>query len=242
MHARIGFVEKDVAALERELAAIGHGVARVQGEVQDRRGELVRIDHARSMRHRRAGAMISICSPSVGCSSLAASSINALTSTSHRLQRLFAGEGEQMLGQVGAAFGGLVDQPGDGHELGLVGDGLFQNPDGAGDHGQDVVEVMRDAAGQLADRVHLLDLADLGVRGLLLGQIAADEEMTSDRLRPCSGPVQRHRPCRPCRCSVSRSCACSGPRRAARISLRVLSRSSGWMNSTALCPTMSAGS
>src|SRR4051812_20704443 len=41
MHARIIFVEKDVAALERELAAVGHGVAGVQGKVQDRGGELV---------------------------------------------------------------------------------------------------------------------------------------------------------------------------------------------------------
>ena len=28
-----------------------------------------------------------------------------------RLQRLLAGEGEQMLGQIGAACGGLVDHP-----------------------------------------------------------------------------------------------------------------------------------
>jgi len=38
------------------------------------------------------------------------------------------------------------------------------------------VEVMRDAAGQLADRVHLLGLPDMLVRGLLFRQIAADEK------------------------------------------------------------------
>jgi hypothetical protein len=34
------------------------------------------------------------------------------------LQRLLAGKGQKMLGQVGAAFGGFVDQLGDGGELG----------------------------------------------------------------------------------------------------------------------------
>src|SRR5258708_33641683 len=51
---------------------------------------------------------------------------------------------------------------------------------------------MRDDAGQLADRVHLLGLPDMLVRGLLFRQIAADEKMTPDRLRPCPAPVQRH--------------------------------------------------
>jgi hypothetical protein len=55
VHARIGVVEKDVAALERELAAVGHGVARVQGKVQDRRGELVRIDQHRPCVFREQG-------------------------------------------------------------------------------------------------------------------------------------------------------------------------------------------
>ena len=107
------------------------------------------------------------------------------------LQRLLAGKGQQMLGQIGAAFGGLVDQPGDGDEFGLLGDGFLQDADGAGDHGQDVVEVVRDAAGQLADRVHLLNMPQLGFRGALLRQVAADEEMPSHRLRPGAGPVQR---------------------------------------------------
>ena len=41
-----------------------------------------------------------------------------------RLQRLLAREGEQMLGQLGAARRRLVDHPGDGGKLRLVGDAL----------------------------------------------------------------------------------------------------------------------
>ena len=40
--------------------------------------------------------------------------------------------------------------------------------DPADHHRQHVVEVVRDAAGQLADRLHLLDLAKLGFGGLAL--------------------------------------------------------------------------
>ena len=76
---------------------------------------------------------------------------------------------------------------------GSIGDGFFQDADGAGDHGQDIVEVVRDAARELADRIHLLRMPQLGFRGLLFGQVAADEEVAADRLRPRPGPVQRDR-------------------------------------------------
>ncbi len=84
-----------------------------------------------------------------------------------RLQRLFARKCEQMPGQSGAAFRGFIDQLGDRHEFRPVGDGFGQYPDGAGDDGQNIVEVMSHAAGQLADRFHLLGLAELGFRGPL---------------------------------------------------------------------------
>ena len=45
-----------------------------------------------------------------------------------RLQRLFAREGEQMFGQLTAAFGGLVDHPGDGLEFGTIGDRFARIP------------------------------------------------------------------------------------------------------------------
>ena len=45
-----------------------------------------------------------------------------------RLQRLLAGERQQMLGQIGAAFGGLVDQLGDGDEFGTLGENVEITP------------------------------------------------------------------------------------------------------------------
>ena len=39
-----------------------------------------------------------------------------------RLQRLFAGKGEQMLGQAGASIRGFFDHVRDSRQLGLIGD------------------------------------------------------------------------------------------------------------------------
>ena len=36
VHAGVVFVEKDVAGLQRQLAAVGHGVARIQREIEYR--------------------------------------------------------------------------------------------------------------------------------------------------------------------------------------------------------------
>ena len=77
------------------------------------------------------------------------------------MQRLLAGESQKTLRQFGAALRGIVDHRGDCRELGLVGDGVRQDLDGPGDDGENVVEVVGDAAGQLADGLHLLRLRQL---------------------------------------------------------------------------------
>ena len=119
VHAGVVFVEIDVAGLQRKLAAIGHGVARIEREVEDRGGELVRID--------QRGPCI-VGQQRRDLDVLAERRMQQFGGLQHqridvdfeRLQRLLAGKGQQMLGQIGAAFGGLVDQPGDGDEFGLV--------------------------------------------------------------------------------------------------------------------------
>ena len=97
-------------------------------------------------------------------------SISSLPSTRSGQQRLGAGEGQQAAGQrggAGRAFHRVVEVH---HHLAPRAVEAAQGKvDAADDDGEHVVEVVRDAAGQLADRFHLLDLAELGLGGLALG-------------------------------------------------------------------------
>ena len=190
IHAGIAVVEEDVAGLQHQRAAVRHGVARVQREIEDRGGKLARVDQRRpgilgELRH--DGDLLA----ERRVQQLGGLERQRIDVDLARLERLLAGEGEQVLGQLRAALGGVVDQLGDGGELGTVGDRIRQDADRAGDDGQHIVEIVGDAAGQLADGVHLLDLPELRLGGLLLGEVAADEEMALHRLRPGAHPVQR---------------------------------------------------
>ena len=71
-----------------------------------------------------------------------------------------------MLGEVGAPRCRGADHVGDLGEMRTVLDRLAEDFDGSGDHGEDVVEVVGDATGELTDRFHLLRLPDLGLGGL----------------------------------------------------------------------------
>ena len=89
-------------------------------------------------------------------------------------QRLGAGEGQQAAGQRGGA-GGALHRVGEvGHDLAARAVEAAPGEVDAADHDrQHVVEVVGDAAGQLADRLHLLDLAQLGLGGLPLDSASA---------------------------------------------------------------------
>ena len=84
-----------------------------------------------------------------------------------RVERLAAREGEQAVGQGGGALGGALRRRHvavDIVEAALLHARLHQLQR-AGDAGEQVVEVVRQAAGELADRLHLLGLAQ-GLLGL----------------------------------------------------------------------------
>ena len=98
-----------------------------------------------------------------------------------RLQRLPAGEGEQMLDQLAAALRRLVDHLGGFLQRRPVLQARDQRFRGAGDHGQHVVEVVRDAAGQLADGVELLRLLQLALGLAPLRNVVIDQRRTADR-------------------------------------------------------------
>ncbi len=62
----------------------------------------------------------------------------------------------------------------------LVPDLLRNHVEPADDHRQQIVEVVRDAAGQLAERLHLLALPKLVLRRLEFGNVARFEQEVDD--------------------------------------------------------------
>ena len=72
--------------------------------------------------------------------------------------------------------------------FGVVG-ALGDDVEPADDDRQQVVEVVRDAAGQLAQRLHLLALAELLLRGLELGDVARFEQQIDDLAVVARGPA-----------------------------------------------------
>ena len=75
-----------------------------------------------------------------------------------RLQRLAAGEGEQALDQHLGALGRL-DRAVDQALLAIAADAPpLEQIETADDRSEQIVEIVRDAAGQLAHRLHLLAL------------------------------------------------------------------------------------
>ena len=102
------------------------------------------------------------------CDSSASTSVMLRT---RGCRRLLAREGQQLAHQVGGAVGVLLD-------LHDVGEGRIARPEAQqqqiaeADHrGQQIVEVVRDAAGELAHRLHLLRLRELRFEALLLGGV-----------------------------------------------------------------------
>ena len=69
-------------------------------------------------------------------------------------------------------------------------DRVGQNFDRSGDDRQDIVEVMRDAAGELADRFHLLGLPDPVLRRDLVGQVADESVEHEPVTAPQRGDAQ----------------------------------------------------
>ncbi len=160
----------DVLGPDAQAPAVRHGVARVDREVDDDLLELALVDA-----HRLQVAAMHHGELDVLADQPAQQVRDFRQHVGHlqhaRLQGLLAREGEQLAHQVGGAVGVLLDL----HDVGerLVAGAVAQQQQVAeADHrGQQVVEIVRDAAGQQADRLHLLRLRELRLQALLLGRV-----------------------------------------------------------------------
>ena len=92
-------------------------------------------------------------------------------------ERLPAREGKQLARQLGAADAGLQRGFGQRHRLGVGLHAVLQQVEIADHHREQVVEIVRHAAGQVADRLHLLGLMELLAGVLQLGRAGVDERL-----------------------------------------------------------------
>src|SRR3546814_2168270 len=88
-----------------------------------------------------------------------------------------SGEGQQPPRQVGGAVG-AVERVGEValRLFGRIGKPALRQLEPADDDRQHIVEIMRDAAGQLADGFHLLRLAQLRLRLLAVDHLRSEEQ------------------------------------------------------------------
>ena len=156
---------------DSERAALGHGIARVDGEIEQHL-----LHHAGISLHQgRLRKVIQLQRDVLA--------ENARQHFGHvrddfiqveaaRLHDLAAAESEQLARQGGGAFGGL------GHLLGRAGGDTGEGAAGheersmAMNDGENIVEIMSDAARELADGLHFLRLTQLILEAFLGGDIA----------------------------------------------------------------------
>ena len=164
---------------EAEHAAVGHGVARVDRKVEHCDLELGRVGHHRHHRLVERELLVDPRSKHVAQQRPHALDQRCDQRRAH-LEPLDPAEREQLSGQPRAALGGGERIFGIALELRVVG-ALGDDVEPADDDRQQIVEVVRDAAGELAQRLHLLALAELLLRGLEVGDVARFEQQIEDR-------------------------------------------------------------
>ena len=167
----------NVAARHRDgqLAALGHRVAGVDGQVEEGVFELVRVDQ----RMKLFGGQVEVDVDALGegARQQLGHAVHQRTDF-HRAgrQRLLAREGEQAADQFGAAAGRRQGRFQVVVEALVGGQFVLQRGQVAGDDGEQVVEVVGESAGELADGFHLLGLDQCGLAGLLFGDVDGQHE------------------------------------------------------------------
>ena len=184
IHAGIRFVEHHVFQVNGQFAALGHGVARVDTEIQQDLVELGRV----------AGD-----GPEV---------VGGMKFKLHRFGKGFVNDlldfADDVFGLDRDAFAGdaapegqhLFDETCAALHVGFqgvqqflpvgVGDFFLEQLDGDEERRQHVVEVVGDAAGQGAEAFHALGAQELGFQFFLFGDVGVDDQAWT-----WAGPVRR---------------------------------------------------
>lgn len=152
-----------------DRTAVGHRVARVDGEIEYRELELIGIDARRRQPFRKFEPQRDARSQR-SFQKIDHALDQAPQIHRHRPQILLPRERQQALGQRRATLGALQGAVDQAMQARIVGKPFTQQVEIAHHRHQQIVEIMRNAAGELADGLHLLRLAQL-----LLGLFARSD-------------------------------------------------------------------
>ena len=179
-------VDDGVARFKYQLPAAGHGVARVDGEIHDHLLDLPGIRNHRA----KFGVQpvdefyIFAGQPAKHVADALDRGVQVDRPVPHHL---FAAEGEQLSGEGSGTLSGLLNLLGVVALLVVALRIVEQQVAVAGNHREQVVEIVRHSAGEPPDRFHLLRLAQLLLAfierffgQLTLGKIAADQDAAAD--------------------------------------------------------------
>ena len=171
----IGFVERDIVGHDGEPAAFGHGVAGVDGQVQDHLLHLPRIDLDRFQCRGEDGGQQDVVADQAAQHLLRVAHSDVEVEDL-RLHRLLAAERQQLAGQrLGALarLANLADQ-----FLGRFVKRLTAQQDFAvaEDDGEEIVEIVSDAAGELAEQLHFLGDEELLLQAAHGADVMSDED------------------------------------------------------------------
>ncbi len=165
-----------IGEIDEQLAAAFHGVARIDGQIEKHQLDLGAVDQGGPQAGGEAGLDLD------GASQRTFHQIHhadhgPLEIGRAGFQLLPAREGQQLAGQRSAALGGQSGRFEAAADLVLL-DHVEHEIDIAQDHHQQIVEIMGDARGQLADRLEALHLAQRALDPLafldLPDQLAVD--------------------------------------------------------------------
>jgi hypothetical protein len=181
----VGGVEIDVGGLDDELAAARHGVAGVDHQIENHLVHLARIGLDVPEVRVELRAHLDILAEQAQHHLVVGD--DSVEAEDDRAGDLLAAEQEQLAGEAGGAFGGVFDVE---QAFGERGGALLsrhgfhaaeQEFTLAEDDGEEIVEVVGNAAGQPPDGLHLLGVAKLCFELLLLAAVGEGQHGAAER-------------------------------------------------------------
>ena len=168
-------IEIDVGGFDRQAPAARHRVARVEDQVHQDLLQLSGVgadgvEPGRQLRHQFDAFA------DQPAEHLAHPDDQCVEIDRRRMEHLFAAERQQLPGQGGRALARLDHFDHVGAARIVRGERVDDEVREAEDRGQQIVEVVGDAAGELADGLHFLRLTELRFEGLPLADVDADAE------------------------------------------------------------------